>query len=121
MESSTQTVFKRRYPRREFISQVGVLVQGKYFLQHTFELGEKGMMFDLDLAIRQGQDLICTFYLPDGYFVVTQAQVKSVAKDEKVKYAKVGVEFTNINFEDRRKVRDFISQRKDKTQIGKFH
>lgn len=105
---------KRRYPRREYLSKVGVLTQGKYFIQKTFELGEKGMLFESDIAFREGDKIICNFCLPDGYVVVTQAIVRYITKAKEETLSHIGIEFSNINFEDRRKVRDFIAQRKDK-------
>lgn len=102
---------KRKYPRRLFETKVGVMIQGNYFIENSFELGEKGLLFETSVALRSMENMVISFVIPGGYVVMTRAQVRYQIKTGSV--AKVGVEFTNITFEDRRKVRDFIAQRKE--------
>lgn len=102
---------KRKYPRRFFLARVGVMIQGSYFIEKSLELGEKGMMFETSVALRSLENMVISFVIPGGYVVMTRAQVRYQIKQGST--ARVGVEFTNITFEDRRKVRDFIAQRKD--------
>lgn len=103
--------FKRRYPRRQFFTRVGALIQGQYFTENTVELGEKGMMFTTDVAMKVGDQLVVSFFIPGGYCVITRALVRyqNVAKTS----SRVGIEFTTVSFEDRRALRDYISQRKE--------
>lgn len=102
---------KRRYPRRTFEKLAGVMIQGTYGIENTFELGELGMSFETTLALKDRDNMVINFAIPGGYIVMTRAEVKyQVRKGDKVV---VGVEFINISFEDRRKVRDFIAQRRD--------
>jgi hypothetical protein len=102
---------KRKYPRRLFEAQVGVMIHGNYFIENSFELGEKGILFETSIALKSMENMVISFVIPGGYVVMTRAQVRYQIKKGDV--AKVGVEFTNITFEDRRKVRDFIAQRKE--------
>ncbi len=102
---------KRRYPRRNFAKYVGVMVQGLYSTESAVELGELGMSFETTLALKEKENMVISFAIPGGYIVMTRAEVRyQVRKGDKVT---VGVEFINITFEDRRKVRDFIAQRQD--------
>jgi hypothetical protein len=113
---SAKTHPKRKYPRREYSSKVGVLIQGNYFVEAALELGERGMMFSTEIALKDLEEIVVSFSIPENFVVITRAQVRySIRKGQK---ANVGVEFTNISFEDRRKVRDFIAQRKDKISAG---
>jgi hypothetical protein len=91
---------------------MGVLIQGKYFVEDSIELGERGMMFTTEIALKQLEEIVVSFVIPENFVVITRAQVRYTIN--KGKKAFVGVEFTNISFEDRRKVRDFIAQRKDR-------
>jgi hypothetical protein len=109
---------KRKYPRRSFVTKVGVLIQGRYFVESAYELGERGMLFETELALKSSDNMVISFVIPGGYVVMTRAQVRYQIKNGNK--LKVGVEFTNITFEDRRKVRDFIAQRNDVVQ-GKFY
>jgi hypothetical protein len=102
---------KRKYPRRLFEAKVGVMIQGNYFIESSFELGEKGLLFETSVALKNQENMVISFVIPGGYVVMTRAQVRYQIKKGDV--AKVGVEFTNITFEDRRKVRDYIAQRKE--------
>lgn len=87
------------------------MIQGNYFVEASFELGERGMLFETSVALKSLENMVISFVIPGGYVVMTRAQVRyQIKKGQK---AKVGVEFTNITFEDRRKVRDFIAQRKE--------
>ncbi len=111
MTATPTAPFKRRYPRRNFFARVGVLIQGAYFTENTFELGEKGMMFGSDVALNVGDQVVISFFIPGGYCVITRAEVKYQASKNNI--SKVGVEFTTVSFEDRRALRDYISQRQD--------
>lgn len=111
MSNSSGGIEKRKYPRRTFEAKVGVMIQGNYFVEASFELGERGMLFETSVALKSLENMVISFVIPGGYVVMTRAQVRyQIKKGQK---AKVGVEFTNITFEDRRKVRDFIAQRKE--------
>ncbi len=110
---------KRKYPRRSFEAKVGVMIQGKYFVENAFELGERGILFETEIALKNNDNLLISFVIPGGYVVMTRAQVRyCLNKGNKLR---VGVEFINITFEDRRKVRDFIAQRNDSAQEQKFY
>lgn len=109
---------KRKYPRRSFKAKVGVLIQGQYMIETSGELGERGMLFETSMALRSLENMVISFSIPGGHVVVTRAQVRYQIKKGNV--AKVGVEFTNITFEDRRKVRDFIAQRKEDVPMTKL-
>lgn len=115
MENSSGGIEKRKYPRRNFCAKVGVMIQGNYFVEGSFELGERGMLFETSVALRSLENMVISFVIPGGYVVMTRAQVRYQIKRGQT--SKVGVEFTNITFEDRRKVRDFIAQRKDDSQL----
>lgn len=111
MTKTSGGIEKRKYPRRVFQAKVGVLIQGQYFIEGSFELGERGMLFETEMALKSMENMVISFVIPGGYVVMTRAQVRYQIK--KGNKSRVGVEFTNITFEDRRKVRDFIAQRKD--------
>jgi len=109
MTNSSGGIEKRKYPRRTFEAKVGVMIHGNYFVEGSFELGERGMLFETSVALRSLEKMVISFVIPGGHVVMTKAQVRyQIKKGQK---ARVGVEFTNITFEDRRKVRDFIAQR----------
>ena len=111
MENKSGGVENRKYPRRKFEAKVGVMIQGNYFVEGSFELGERGMLFETTVALKSLSNLVISFVIPGGYVVMTRAQVRYQIKQGQT--ARVGVEFTNITFEDRRKVRDFIAQRQE--------
>lgn len=111
MKAKVEPTFKRRYPRRQFFTRVGALIQGQYFTENTVELGEKGMMFTTDVAMKVGDQLVISFFIPGGHCVITRASVRY--QNTKQSRSHVGVEFTTVSFEDRRALRDYIAQRKD--------
>ncbi len=111
MSQTQTTTFKRRYPRRQFFTRVGALIQGQYFTENTVELGEKGMMFTTGIAVSVGDQMVVSFFIPGGYCVITRALVRY--QNVKDNLSRVGIEFTTVSFEDRRALRDYISQRKE--------
>lgn len=108
-------ISQRRYPRRNFRRQIGVLVEGAYFLAQGLEVGEGGIALHVDdeafrkLAV--GKCAVLTFKMPGGHFISVRAEVRN---DVPVGGAQaVGCSFHNLAFEARREIRSFVSARSE--------
>lgn len=108
-----ENITRRRYPRRLFRRQIGVLVEGSYFLVQGLEVGEGGIAVRVDdeafkkLAI--GKLVVLTFKMPGGHFISVRAEIRN---DVPVGGTQaVGCSFHNLAFEARREIRSFVSAR----------
>lgn len=111
----SQDMTKRRYPRRDFRRQIGVLVEGAYFLAQGLEVGEGGIAIHVDEKALQklavGKCAVLTFKMPGGHFISVRAEVRN---DVPVGGAQaVGCSFHNLAFEARREIRSFVSARSE--------
>lgn len=101
---------RRRFPRRHFRRGVGILLGGKYFLGNGSEIGEGGMSFCSEKALKVGALVVLSFQIPDGEFVSVRAEVRNQDKmnDGGLEY---GCAFENIAFERKREIRNFVTNR----------
>ena len=105
MESSGAD--KRRFPRRPLSTPVGVLLDGKYSVYQSFDVGEKGLGISSSQSFEKGRHVIVSFFINRGQFVVCQGITRYCQLEGEI--YKVGFELSNIRFEDRRVVRDYIA------------
>lgn len=103
-----KTFEQRRYPRRPFGYAFGILDKGVYSIVETYEIGERGAGFISDLNLKNGDIIVVSFFI-QAQFITCQAQVRYSVGSPK----RYGVEFTNIKFEDRRNIRDYIADKGD--------
>ncbi len=113
-QSSSAVVFhqdQRRYPRRAYAHEVGVLCKGEYSIARGLDLGEGGLSFSSDLVFAQGMKLVLSFQIPMGSFLVVRAQVVRMQKDPESNRMMHGCSFLNVKFDNKREIRSFVSAR----------
>ncbi len=110
-----KNVYRRKFPRRQFQRKIGILIGGKYYIFKSGEIGEGGMSFDSDLVFTNGNELVASFQIPGIGFVCLRAKVKSSRITNEV--CTHGVSFSNIEFEQRRKIRNFVSMRLENEEL----
>jgi hypothetical protein len=104
-----EAIYKRQFPRRKFDRQVGILFGGDYYLCRGGEIGEGGMSFILGISLPIGGEAVLTFRLPGQAFVTVRAQIKSEQKQGPL--TEYGVAFNSLNFEVKRNIRTYVSER----------
>lgn len=105
-------VFNRRFPRRYFRRGIGVLIGGKYFMAHGSEIGEGGLSFKTDRALRMGALVVISFQIPDGQFISVRAEIRNqeaIVEGQAV----YGCAFDNLSFERKREIRAFVTNRSE--------
>lgn len=98
---------KRRYPRRPLSAPIGILFHGKYHLYQIFDVGERGVGLLSDQPMNKNQQVVAAFFINHGCFVVCRGEVRFCKAEGKM--WRLGFEFTNIKFEDRRTIREYIA------------
>ncbi|WP_413288046.1 PilZ domain-containing protein [Bdellovibrio sp. HCB337] len=108
--------FRRKYPRRTLRKKVGVLFDGQYFICDSGEIGEGGMSIISEYALTEGRELVLSFQIPDGTFVILRGMIKSVATagDKAIH----GIAFDQIPLAFKRQIRAFVSARTTATRIN---
>ena len=106
METPQPYAVKRKYPRRRFENEVGILFNGKYILCGGGELGEGGLSFYSSAPMKIGSKVLVTFQVDHKYFMTEKAVVRSQVKQD---YGSLfGVAFLNVTFENKRIIRTFV-------------
>lgn len=111
--SSSQSLFRRKFPRRRFKRSVGVLAAGKYFMTAGFEIGEGGLSFRSEITIKVGAVVVLNFQVPDGQFVSVRAEIRNSESKSEVPAGQLvyGCAFENLVFERKREIRNFVTNR----------
>jgi c-di-GMP-binding flagellar brake protein YcgR len=102
---------RRRVPRREFLRRIGLLVRGQYFVDRSLQIGEGGMMISSPKPLVEGQYVVITFKLPGHQPEVVKGQVRYAlkAQGENTQSPRYGVEFVNLDFNIKRKIRNYVA------------
>lgn len=109
---TSQSLFRRAFPRRAFKRSVGVLFKGAYFMAYSGEIGEGGMSVVTDMVLTENEPLVVSFQIPGGSFVSLRAEVRTIQKTEKPDTLVIGLAFTQIEFALKRQIRSFVSSRR---------
>lgn len=112
----TKVQYRRRFPRRPFNRPVGFLYDGTYNVENGLEIGEGGIKVDSLRNVYIGDFVTVSFFLYEYQLVSVVAQVLYMVRGDNGKHS-FGMKFTDIPFESKRMIRDFISG-KSKTAIN---
>jgi len=102
---------RRRYPRVQFQSYVGLLLLGRYEVVMGNELGEGGMSFLYHRPVELAQKILVTLPNSKNNFHCLQAEVRNCSRKESGVYT-VGSQFLDITFDVKREIRSFVSSGK---------
>lgn len=101
---------RRRVPRRQFDTQVGLLLHGKYGLAKSYQVGEGGMMISATRPLSEGTHLVLSFFLPASTtLILVRGIVRSQAPANNGLPVRYGVEFMNLEFQSKRMIRNFVA------------
>lgn len=110
-----KSINRRKYPRRNFKTAVGVLCLGHYNIWETGDIGEGGISVLADQSMPVGTEVCVSFQIPGGGdFVSLRASIR-VCKDEKGRFSH-GLSFEDIAFGHKRQIRSFVSSRSESDQ-----
>jgi hypothetical protein len=103
---------RRKFPRRQFLRQVGFLHAGKYYLGTGLELGEGGMSLSLPHDFPAEKKAVISFLIPGGSFISVRVEIRNINRNlSKPGYRVLGCAFQNLQFEHKREIRTYVSAR----------
>ena len=100
---------RRRVPRRPVHSPVGVLYKGEYQIATCFEIGEGGMLINSNVKIQQDDSVVVTLLIPGVMDGVMIGKVVYAMASEKQEHARYGIMFEIIDFEVKRRIRNYVA------------
>jgi len=107
-EDQSQAIGRRRVPRRPIENRVGLLHKGQYHIVWGFELGEGGLLISSPIVLADGDRVVLTLRIPEVLQgVITGTVVYGIKKNSDE--ARYGVRFDDIDFETKRKIRNFVA------------
>lgn len=98
---------RRRVPRRAFVRQTGILLRGQYYIGNSWEIGEGGMLIGSNIPMQDNQLILLTFLLVDFQYVV----VRGIVRYCHPRGNKFGIEFQNIDFQIKRRIRIYVASK----------
>lgn len=115
---------KRRVPRRAIHARIGLLVHGKYTLSWAHEIGEGGMLISSTETLKPGDRLVITFRIPDVLHGVMLGSIVYVLPEKVningVEETKYGIQFEKVDFDVKRKIRNYVASSNAVTKKGEF-
>lgn len=100
---------RRRVPRRPVKSAVGILHKGIYQVATCYEIGEGGMLIASDVKLEKDDNVVVTLRIPDVMNGVMIGKVVYAMASEKQEHARYGVMFEKVDFEMKRKIRNYVA------------
>ena len=110
---SSNALFRRKYPRRQFRRKLGVLIEGRYWMGNGVEIGEGGVSFLLGQNLADGKHIVLNFQIPGGGFISVQGEVKNIRKQQASGLYTYGISFRTLKFESKREIRAYVSARQE--------
>ena len=108
MKSEEAQIGRRRVPRRNFETAVGLLLHGKYQLERCYQVGEGGILISSVTPLVVGENLVLSFFLTAG-LVMVRGAVRSVVPPKDKHPQRFGIEFLNLGFQSKREIRNFVA------------
>lgn len=101
----------RRVPRRSFEAIVGILYQGQYSLERSFQVGEGGMMVASSRVIKPGEMVVVSFVIDQDTIVMVRGTIRNeLAANEKINAPiRYNIEFHDLQFQFKRAIRNFVA------------
>ncbi len=113
-------VGRRRVPRRAVNSNIGILASGQYVISSAVEIGEGGMMIESECELQAEQMVVATIRIPGVIQTSLMCKVLYVLQAcQEHPRPRYGLQFLNIEFDHKRKIRNFVASGIDKSQFAK--
>ena len=82
MDMGLLDTIQRKYPRKHFRKPVVILIKGFSQVVDGFEIGEGGLSFQTEMVLSIGDQIVVSFYIPDGGFFTLRATIKNTIPDQ---------------------------------------
>ncbi len=103
---------QRKYPRKHFKKPVVILIKGFSQVVDGFEIGEGGLSFQTNMALNIGDQIVISFYIPDGGFFTLRGVIKNTIPEQATKPGHViyGTSFREVSIPLKRQIRAYVAR-----------
>ena len=110
--------FKRKFPRRIFDGNIGVLHRGHYIVTKSISIGEGGISFLWPSKQAPQGVIVITFRLPGDAMLSLRAEIKNTAPmEDNQEGLSVGTQFLPLPIGEKRRIRAFVSSRAENEPV----
>jgi hypothetical protein len=100
---------RRKVPRCTLHTQVGLLVQGQYHMEKSFQVGEGGMMLSSATPLETEQMVTASFILYGRLMIIVRGKVRTKLPAKMGFPERYGIEFVGLGFQFKREIRNFVA------------
>ena len=105
-------IAQRESLRAPIVIKVHGKYKGKPFLCITENISASGMLFQTDRIIDQGDNIICSFFLPNSLHIRTEAEVvRVVEKETEFDTYYYGIRFSNLNSNEKSAIETYTKEK----------
>ena len=102
---------ERKFPRRHFDRNLGVLFQGQYKVCSGFDIGEGGLSFMAEEQFPEDAIAVVNFQVPGGGFTSAIVHIRRSVRSSSSDQFVVSCTFRDVSFEIKREIRTYVSAR----------
>ena len=103
-------VARRRVPRRPINLNIGLLISGQYIITKALEIGEGGMLIESSVLLKKNQFVVMTIRMAGTLQCALLSRVVYIIENQdKAAIGRYGIQFENIEFDLKRKIRNFVA------------
>ncbi len=100
---------RRRIPRRNFETSMGLLIRGQYEVARTFQISEGGAMVTSTVELKIGDQMVANFFITRYVSIIVRAIVRSVVPPKDKLPLRYGIEFLDLGFQFKREIRNYVA------------
>lgn len=101
-------ILRRKQPRRLFSRDIGLLIQGRFFVVQALQIGEGGLLISSDHVFDEGQSIVVTFKLPNFLPAVVRGKIV-YRMPEDPGQLKYGIAFDNLESDTKKAIRSYVA------------
>ncbi|OGW38389.1 MAG: hypothetical protein A2Y97_08105 [Nitrospirae bacterium RBG_13_39_12] len=106
------SVAQREYLRAPVVIKVHGKYKGKPFLCISENISASGMLFQTEKIIDQGDNIVCSFFLPNSVHIFTEAEIVRVI-EKKIEFDTYyyGIKFSDIKISEKSAIETYIKEK----------
>jgi hypothetical protein len=105
---ASESILKRKYPRKSFRKGVSFMCDGKSNIGKGIEIGEGGISFSSDAKLDVNKKMILNFFLSDKDFFSVRVTLLNVLNATKT--FNYGANFDDVSLSLKRQIRAYVAR-----------
>ncbi len=103
-------LFTRESARAAMSADIEAFYRGQFFSCRSLDVGASGMMIETEKNLARGDSIACSFYLPDGSRIRTDAEVVNAPQPlRETRRRRYGMRFINLPGDAQKALQAFVA------------